>query len=108
MNTSYFAKYKGLNSISISIGKPKWYDGESYPQLYPTWDMVMEYKKTTDHILYTRKYISTILGKLDPAEVYNDLNDKVLLCWEKSTEFCHRQIVAKWIELNMGVRVTEI
>jgi len=108
MYTSYFAKYKGDNAINIAIGKPKWYNCDSYPQLYPTWDMVMEYKKNKNHIIYTRTYIDEVLSKLNPIDVYNDLHDKVLLCWEKSGDFCHRIIVAKWIENNLNVKVKEI
>ena len=47
------------------------------------------------------------LSNLDPNKVYNDLDKSVLLCYEKSYEFCHRNIVAAWLEKNLGVKVVE-
>ena len=51
---------------------------------------------------YIREYYIQVLSKLDPEEVYNELNNSVLLCYEENTDFCHRHIVAA------GVRVPEI
>jgi uncharacterized protein YeaO (DUF488 family) len=32
----------------------------------------------------------------------------VMLCWERPGEFCHRRVLADWIEKNVGVEVPEL
>ena len=34
------------------------------------------------------------VAKLDPYEVYSDLDGKAMLCYENADQFCHRHIVA--------------
>jgi len=49
-----------------------------------------------------------ILDRLDPRKVYQELGeDAILLCWEKPGEFCHRRLVAEWLERELGVEVPE-
>ena len=44
---------------------------------------------------------------MDPTDVYNELNNSILLCYESSDEFCHRYVVAAWLELFLSVKVSE-
>ena len=108
MKTSYFAGYKDLNGISIAIKAPAWYTGTCYPALYPKWSFLSQYKKDGDMDAYMISYHKQILAPLDPEKVYNDLKDTTLLCWEKPRVFCHRRIVAKWLEYNLDIVVPEI
>jgi uncharacterized protein (DUF488 family) len=114
MNTSYFAKYKGDNGVSIAIRSPVWFKGESYPSLFPKWSFLSEYfeNKQKDpiaaEIAYTRAYCEQVLSKLDPNQIYNELCNKVLLCYEGKDKFCHRRIVADWIYNNLGFKVAEL
>lgn len=108
IQTSYFSKYKGDNGINIAIGKPKFYKGPSYPDLFPTWELLKHYKKYNDKEYYVLEYQKQILLKLNPDKVYDDLKDKVLLCWERSGEFCHRRIIAAWVYRYTGHIVNEI
>jgi uncharacterized protein (DUF488 family) len=49
-----------------------------------------------------------ILDNLDPRKVYEDLGQEaILLCWEKPGDFCHRGMVAEWLEEHLGIRVPE-
>jgi len=48
-----------------------------------------------------------VLSKLDPQRLYEDLDGSILLCWENSDQFCHRHIVAMWLEKNLGIEVPE-
>ena len=41
-------------------------------------------------------------------EILNLLNNKILLCYEDNMEFCHRHIVAYWLELELGISVPEV
>lgn len=107
MNTSYFAKYKGDNGVSIAIKAAPGFAGETYSPLYPNWSFLKQYKEDGDQQAYVKAYHEQILSKLDPQEVYNDLKGKTLLCWEKSGTFCHRRLVANWIKKHIGVTVPE-
>jgi uncharacterized protein YeaO (DUF488 family) len=110
MQTSYFAKYKGINAVSIALSTPKWYQNcRKYKKLAPSWELLNKYKQDKDEIYYTVKYYKEVLSKLDPQQVYEELGeDAVLLCWEKSSEFCHRFLIASWLEKRLGIEVNEI
>ena len=54
------------------------------------------------------KYYETVLSQLDPKQVYDELEGRILLCFENPDEFCHRHIVAEWLELSLGVKVSEV
>jgi len=108
MKTSYFAVYKGTDGVSIARRTPSWCKCKEYPSLFPPWEIIMKYKKDGNKEYYTEQYYSLILSKLDPKKVYEDLKDSVLLCYEKSGDFCHRRLVAKWIETALGIPVEEV
>jgi hypothetical protein len=108
MNTSYFAKYKKEDGVNIAIKPAPGFSGASYPDLYPKWSFLSQYKKDGDEAAYTEAYYAEVLSKLNPQKVWNDLKDSTLLCWEKSGSFCHRRIVADWIRDNVGVSVPEL
>ena len=108
MNTSYFAVYRGDNGVNIALYKPRWYSGISYPKLAPTPDILKKYKKDLNVEEYIVAYQRDVLDKLRPDEVYDQLFDKTLLCYETSNSFCHRHLVARWLENNLGVCVLEL
>ena len=37
----------------------------------------------------------------------NKCDNMILLCYEKSGDFCHRHVLADWLEENFGYRVEE-
>lgn len=104
--TSYFSNIKNLPkdkaAVSIARGQPKWFSGRIYLVLAPTWDMI----KNMNEAEYRKAYAG-ILSKLDPKDVICDLDGSILLCWERPGEFCHRRLVAEWIERSTGVIVPE-
>lgn len=107
MKTSYFGsrQWHGLNAVSIARGEPKWYRGRSYKDLAPPWYMI----KIKDEEEYTKQYNEKILGRLSPEKVVRDLGeDAILLCWERPGEFCHRRLVAEWLEEELGIKVPEL
>lgn len=108
MKTSYFSKYKETNGVSIALGTPEWFSGQIEVRLQPTWDMIKGIK--TGNIskeFYEKIYYDNILSKLDPNDIYYKYKNSVLLCWERIGEFCHRRIVASWIEKSIGIEVEE-
>lgn len=112
MRTSYFARYKGEMGVSTALGTPKWFTGGSYPDLFPTWPMINAYKQSDQGAAaqdaYIAMYHKLVLDRLDPAKIYDDLKYSVLLCYEASDKFCHRYLVAEWLQDNLDILVKEV
>lgn len=121
--TSYFAKLNSLpdDIIPISIcGKvPDWYVGLQYKKLAPKYDFFIKWKKDHDNESYIKYYIKCfneqVLDKLNAAEVLLDLSsimldlgktDVCLVCYERPEDFCHRHLVADWLNKN-GIQCEE-
>ena len=116
MKTGYFGKVrsypkdKGYRFVSITRFNKFW-NGEEFKLLAPPAEII----KIEDEELYTKLYYEKVLNKLNPQDVYNQLGENaVLLCYEKWADiesgkaFCHRRIVAKWLEDNLGIKINEI
>ena len=116
MYTGYFGNIKNYdnnqnyNFVSIARFNRFW-KGKEYKKLAPPAEII----KIEDENLYTKIYYEKVLNKLNPKEVYAELGDNaVLLCYEKWDDikdgktFCHRRIVAKWLEENLGIKVEEL
>ena len=109
MNTSYFAMMRHFPSdfepIAICAKVPSWYHGQVYKKVAPSFDILMEYKRTGNEETYTKTY-TEFLQTLNVEEIVNDLrtlsNGKeiVMLCYEKSSDFCHRHLLSKWLNDN--------
>lgn len=112
IRTSYFAKYKESNGVSIALKSPEWFKGESYKALAPSWSILGNYQSSLqtkeDQQVYETRYRAEILAKLDPETIATALNGKVLLCYERSYDFCHRHIVAQWLKEKLNIDVVEI
>lgn len=110
-----FMTHKDGISISGDRGRRKNYQGDAYIKLAPKyswwkeWEELSKYMDFHDSVVfYMEKYYETVLANLEPLEVFNDLDGKILLCYEESEYFCHRHIVAAWLELCLGVTVPEV
>lgn len=112
--TSYFGKLKaiekaGILPVSIAVSPPKWYMGPQYRALAPRYDMLRMDSET--YLIH----FNAILNGLSAEKVLKDLKhisdmnggkDIALLCFEKPSDLCHRQYVAKWL-LQEEERKTE-
>ena len=114
--TSYFAKLKELENhniipISICAKEPDWYKGLQYKKLAPKYGFFMEWKKNHDNDYYIEHFQKEVLDGLDATEVILDFsrmvhgfnvgeNDIALICYEKPSDFCHRHLVAEWLNEN--------
>lgn len=110
MNTSYFAKYRnGAGGVSIALYPPRGFAGKRYKALAPPDWLLKRYKQAPDEEQYTRDYKTHVLDKLDPKQVFKDLGpDAVLLCFEAPDKFCHRRLVARWLEKHLSIIVDEL
>ena len=110
MKTSNYGR-SGYSSKAISIAArcPDWYKGKTYKKLAPKHSFFKRYKLDKNEEAYTKSYYEEVLNKLNPKEVYEDLGeDAILLCWEGAGKFCHRRIVAKWLEDSLGIKIEEV
>lgn len=129
--TSYFAKLKSLpkNIIPISIcGKaPDWHQGLQYKKLAPKYDFFMKWKENHDNDYYIKCFNEQVLNKLNAEQVVRELDNLLLnetltidysgdlkevpkialICYEKPSDFCHRHLVADWLNKN-GVECKEL
>ena len=129
--TSYFAKLKFLpeNVIPISIcaKAPDWYKGLQYKKLAPKYDFFVKWKENNDNDYYIKCFNKQVLEQLSVMRVADEIQvmipdeikrkmqapvwlstdyHVVLLCYEKPTDFCHRHLVANWLNKN-GYRCEE-
>ena len=106
--TTYFANVKNLPQhvvpVSIAAKTPSWWSGLTYKTLAPKYDMLAEYHATGNEELFAEKYIRGVLMHLTARRVVSELfelansTDVALVCYEKQDSFCHRQLVAYWLE----------
>ncbi len=136
MKTSYYARLKTIDTkkyvpiaISGDEGKIVGFEGLAQRRLSPytffrKWkERETEIEKLKDAIGeeeyqklkgenqndYIEKFYAKVLKNLNPVEVYDSLGENaVLLCFEKPTQFCHRFLVAAWLELKLGVKIDEL
>lgn len=110
--TSYFANGKklkeaGVKMVGVSLYPPRWYFGQSLKELAPTYFILKE----QDLDVYTVRYKREVLGRLNPKDVLRKMqavsggSDIALCCFEKPDDFCHRHLLADWLneKLNLGV-----
>lgn len=111
--TSYFGRLSkltkaGIVPIAISIYPPKWFKGNAYFPFAPLRPMLkMEVED------YVPAFNSQVLSKVDPQKALRSLQqlsegqDCALLCYELPTDFCHRQLVGKWLNQQLELNVRE-
>lgn len=95
--TPYAEKYEELVKLKQDISKLK------------------EYTKFRKQIEdeYITSYYETRLKNLDVIELLTILKDKfgeniILLCHEPIEEFCHRRLIADYIEIKTGIYIPEV
>ena len=105
--TGYFDKIetykeKGFIPVSIAGLAPEWYDGAQYKKLAPKRDWWQKWHdENLSNEWYCMQYYKTVLHELNAQEVFKDLQQFgekiILLCYEENGQFCHRHIVADWL-----------
>lgn len=102
--TSYFAFTKNIpirHLVAISGGAPDGFSGGKYRTLAPKRDWWQQWHdEKLSNEWYIQKYYETVLSKLNPADVLRDLDNKIILCWEKPGTFCHRHLISDWLNKN--------
>ena len=107
MITSYFAKQKeireaGYIPVSIARQTPTWFLGQIELTVAPSWRILKVERQDYDPLF------SAQLATVNARELFARLGDKACLCcWERPLVWCHRRMVAEWLEKQLGIEVTE-
>ncbi len=117
----YTGSYKNClkgNFVSISgdRGRIFGYQGLCFPALAPKLSFWEEWHRNINNIdenennyFYVKQYYNMVLKQFDPNEIVKLFdNDTIFLCYEDNMEFCHRHIVAYWLERELGINVPEV
>lgn len=133
---SYYSVLSG-NTVSITgDGGNAWgYFGPSYKKLAPRLVTYTPYAEKYEKLLklkedasklkeylecrrqiedeYIKSYYETRLKDLDVNELFLILKERfgnniILLCHEPIDEFCHRRLIADYIELETGIYIPEV
>lgn len=110
--TSYFANWRkfppGAKVIGITRYPPNNFKGLNWNELAPSQKLLNEWKtKSMNEKEFYWQYLRELINK-DKSTIKGELRqlDKqagnvVLCCYEKKGDFCHRHILAEW--LDMGI-----
>ena len=102
LTASWFDTNKRGCVIGISVSVPKGikYD-KLMPNLYPSWELVQDWKRgKIDWPTYREQYLTILRARWNDGlneEIMSLPNDVTLCCWERDPEHCHRSIVAEVI-----------
>lgn len=137
MGTGSYATVKSGNTVSVTgDGGNAWgYFGPAYKKLAPKLVTYLPYAEKLEELYklradvakvkeyldfrkqiedeYIRSYYDIRLKDLDVWELLAKLNERfgndiILLCHEGVDEFCHRRLIADYIELETGIYIPEV
>ena len=137
LGTGSYANVKSGNTVSVTgDGGNAWgYYGPSYKKLAPKLVTYVPYAEKYKELLklkqdalklkeylefrkqiedeYIKSYYDIRLKNLDVLELLNTLHERfgddiILLCHEPVDEFCHRRLIADYIELETGIYIPEV
>ena len=119
--TTYFANLKKLDPeilpIAICAKVPDGFNGPVLSELAPTKSILYQFKKTGDKKLYIERFNDEVLSLISPESIYNlivsiaegrGFNQAALVCYEKPNTFCHRHLVAGWLNSTLGLTIEEL
>lgn len=112
--TSYFGNLRALRSagimpISIARWKPKFYEGACMYSVAPTKYMLSD---DCEHEEYIELY-QEILNRKGASSIISEIRnisqgrDCALLCYEKPEDFCHRHLLADFLNKRLSLNVRE-
>lgn len=111
----YECKAGNLISISKDKGEDAGFSGKAMLEFAPQKEFFKKWKNNIGVIpdeennrYYINEYYKRILSKINVEELLKDEKDPILLCYEKGQAFCHRHVLAEYIELLYGTKVRDI
>lgn len=118
--TGSYSNCKSGNLVSISgdKGKSANFNGNAYTKLAPKRDFFVAWKYNTtlsedeNNKYYMKEFYKQVLSQLNPIDTLKELssfgNNVIILCYEQNDEFCHRHLIATWLERILGMEIPEV
>ena len=117
--TSCFNYAKRLDSskffvVSISRFPPKWFQGYKCFEFAPSAELLRRFKGGLSKYHYGLVYRHEVLESIDVHHVFEGLarlacgRDIVLCCFEPAYEFCHRRLLARYVQEVWGYSIDEL
>ena len=117
--TSCFKYARGLDSgryfvVSISRFPPKWFNGCRCYELAPSAGLLKSFKAGLSQSQYEVRYRRDVLNSVDVHKVFEGLakmaggRDIVLCCFEPAFDFCHRRLLARYVQEVWGYSIEEL
>lgn len=117
--TSCFKFSKGLDPdryfvVSISRFPPRGFKGYKCFELAPSADLLKRFKGGLSQYHYGVRYRRDVLEAIDVHKVFEDLavracgRDIVLCCFEPPFDFCHRRLLARYVQEVWGYSIEEL
>lgn len=117
MKTGYFynlTKNEIKGAVSIAVGNPRYVSIDlKMKELAPSWALLQDFRnEKIDEEEYKRRFDAQ-LSKLNPHQVMETLEtmaggeEPVIMCHCGKQHFCHRHLVAEWLERELGVEIEE-
>lgn len=100
--------------VSISRFPPKWFNGVMCFEFAPSAQLLFDYKDGLPECLYAYRYRSEVLDRGDVHKVFERLagisqgRDIVLCCFESADKFCHRHLLAGYVQEVWGYTINEL
>lgn len=117
MKTGYFYKLKQNKidgAVSIAVGKPRYINVyHELKSLAPSWGLLSAFRKEE---VTEEEYViqfNAMLSGLNVNDIVDELHNKtggeepVIMCHCNAGSFCHRHLVAEWIERETGQVIEE-
>jgi uncharacterized protein (DUF488 family) len=108
-------KARNLISISGDKGKSVGFEGKSLTRLAPKRAFWNEWHNNIGRIpeeentkFYIQEYYKQVLSQVDIEELLKDEKDPILLCYERGQDFCHRHVLAEFINIRYGIDVEDL
>ncbi|MBR6262720.1 MAG: DUF488 domain-containing protein [Prevotella sp.] len=112
--TSYFGHLKklgaaGIKPIGIARWKPHFYNGVNMFSVAPTRYMLSDDCDEEEYLVLYDEMLKRLGAKriLQEIESLSGGRNVALLCYEKPGDFCHRHLLADFLNKELGLNIRE-
>ena len=102
---------QGLKPVCIARFSPKWLNVDKWTIFAPSVELLTKFKNgEVDESQYKTLYLSELnrqKSMIDTIVKFANLDNVVMVCYEKPNKFCHRIILAEYLKLNYDLDVKE-
>jgi len=103
-NASQFAGYTKKDDLEYFLNEIAHIKYDYRPEMAPTKELLFSYKKKKINWKeYVEKFSMIMVErKIENIFKQSELNNICLLCSEPSAEYCHRRLVAEYLQAKLG------